>query len=63
MANYVRAHEDPPAVRAALILAAIAIMGFVVVVPLVNVFVGAFAEGFDMYWQNLADDPDTLHSI
>jgi len=63
MANYVRAHEDPPAVRLALILSAVAIMGFVVVVPLVNVFVGAFAEGFGTYWKNLADDPDTLHSI
>jgi sulfate transport system permease protein len=63
MANYVRAHEDPPLVRLTLILAAVAVMGFFVVVPLVNVFVGAFAEGVEVYWQNLAHDADTLHSI
>ena len=34
-----------------------------VVVPLVNVFVEAFADGLGAYWQNLVGDPDTLHSI
>jgi sulfate transport system permease protein len=63
MANYVRAHEDPPLVRTGLILAAVTVMGFFVVVPLVNVFAGAFSEGVGVYWQNLAGDPDTLHSI
>jgi sulfate transport system permease protein len=57
------AHEDPPLVRLALILTAVVIMGFLVVVPLVHVFVQAFSAGWDTYWANLLDDPDTLHSI
>jgi sulfate transport system permease protein len=58
-----RAHDDPPAVRAALILGAVAVMAFFVVVPLVNVFVQALAHGPRVYWDNLFHDPDTLHSI
>jgi sulfate transport system permease protein len=63
MPNPVRAHEDPPLVRFVLTLAAVGIMTFLVLIPLVNVFVGAFADGVAVYWQNLAHDPDTLHSI
>ena len=58
-----QAHDDPPAVRLALILAALGIMVVLVVVPLVNVFYEAFAAGFGAYWSNLFEDPDTLHSI
>jgi sulfate transport system permease protein len=58
-----RAQNDPPAVRAALILAAVAVMGFLVVVPLVNVFVEAFANGVGAYWDNLFNDEDTFHSV
>jgi sulfate transport system permease protein len=58
-----RAHDDPPAVRIALIIAALAVMVLLVVVPLVHVFVEAFADGLGAYWQNLFADPDTLHSI
>ena len=58
-----RAQDDPPAVKVALILAAVAVMAFFVVVPLVNVFVQAFAAGVRVYWDNLVHDPDTLHSI
>ncbi len=58
-----RAQDDPPAVKTALILAAVAVMAFFVVVPLVNVFVQAFANGPRAYWQNLFGDADTLHSI
>jgi sulfate transport system permease protein len=50
-------------VKAVLILAAVAVMAFFVVVPLVNVFVQAFANGPRAYWQNLVGDADTLHSI
>jgi sulfate transport system permease protein len=39
------------------------IMTALVVVPLVNVFVEAFAAGLGTYWQNLVGDPDTRHSI
>jgi sulfate transport system permease protein len=57
------AHEDPRWVRRLLIGIALAVMLFLVVVPLINVFVEAFADGVDAYWQNLVGDPDTLHSI
>lgn len=58
-----RAHEDPAWVRWLLIGTALAVMTFLVVIPLVNVFVEAFADGIAAYWQNLVGDPDTLHSI
>jgi sulfate transport system permease protein len=58
-----RAHEDPRWVQVVLIAACAAIMGFFVVVPLVSVFAQAFAAGPRAYWQNLFEDPDTLHSI
>jgi sulfate transport system permease protein len=58
-----RAQDDPRWVKAVLILAAVAVMAFFVVVPLVNVFVQAFANGPRVYWQNLVGDADTLHSI
>jgi sulfate transport system permease protein len=58
-----RAHEDPTWVRWLLIGTALTVMTLLVVVPLVNVFVEAFASGIEVYWQNLVGDPDTLHSI
>jgi sulfate transport system permease protein len=58
-----RAHEDPAWVRWLLIGIAVSVMGVLVVVPLVNVFVEAFAGGVETYWNNLVGDPDTLHSI
>lgn len=60
---HLRAHEDPPIVRRLLIGAALAVMTFLVVVPLVVVFVEAFSAGLKVYWDNLFHDPDTLHSI
>jgi sulfate transport system permease protein len=38
-------------------------MLFLVGIPLLNVFVGAFADGIEAYWRNLTQDADTLHSI
>ena len=61
--NRTKAHDDPPLVRAALVLATVAVMLVLVVVPLVNVLVGAFAGGWHAYWRNLVGDPDTLHSV
>jgi sulfate transport system permease protein len=61
--GYLRAHEDPPIVRRLLIGMALAVMILLVVVPLVVVFVEAFSAGLRVYWNNLAHDPDTLHSI
>jgi sulfate transport system permease protein len=62
-AAYLRAHDDPPIVRRLLIGTAVAIMVFLVVIPLVVVFVQAFSAGLTAYWDNLVHDPDTLHSI
>jgi sulfate/thiosulfate transport system permease protein len=50
-------------VRRLLIGTAVAIMVFLVVIPLVVVFVQAFSAGLTAYWNNLVHDPDTLHSI
>lgn len=61
--NITAAHEDPLAVRIALIAAALLIMGVLIVVPLVNVFYQAFSAGFATYVDNLFRDPDTLHSV
>src|SRR6185369_12016259 len=58
-----RAHEDPVWVQRLLIATALAVMVLLVVVPLVNVFVEAFAGGLAVYGHNLVGDPDTLHSI
>jgi sulfate transport system permease protein len=46
-----------------LTLAALAVVGVLVVIPVVNVFVVALSEGIGVYWKNLFADPDTLHSI
>src|SRR5258705_13207853 len=58
-----RAHEDPLAVRIVLIALALLVMGVLIVIPLVNVFYNAFANGPQAYWDNLVHDPDTLHSV
>jgi sulfate transport system permease protein len=58
-----RAHDDPPLVRLALILAAVGVMTILIVVPLVNVFYQAFSHGLATYWENLVGDPDTRHSV
>ena len=58
-----RAHEDPVWVRWTLVATALAVMTLLVVVPLVDVFVEAFAAGPVAYWRNLVHDADTLHSV
>jgi len=40
-----------------------AIVGLLIVVPVVSVFVGAFADGARAYWGALTGDPDTVHAI
>ncbi|MFM8434728.1 MAG: sulfate/thiosulfate ABC transporter permease CysW, partial [Planctomycetia bacterium] len=48
---------------AALVAAAVGIVGLVIVVPLVSVFYEAFARGMGAWWKALAHDPDTRHAI
>ena len=50
-------------VRLALVASAIAIVGGIIVVPLVSVFYEAFAEGPAAWWRAIAHDPDTRHAI
>ncbi len=58
-----RAAQDPLWVRVLLIGAALAVVGLLVVVPIVSVFVQAFADGVGTYWHNLFGDPDTRDAI
>ena len=46
-----------------LILAAVSVVGVLIVIPVVHVFAGALSEGVRVYWDNLVADPDTRHSI
>jgi sulfate transport system permease protein len=55
--------EDPVWVRWSLTLAAAAVVGVLIVIPVLHVFAGALADGVSVYWKNLAGDPDTRHSI
>jgi len=58
-----RAQQDPAWVRWTLTTAALAVVGLLVVVPVVNVFAEALADGLGTYVRNLFGDPDTRHSI
>jgi sulfate transport system permease protein len=58
-----RAQEDPAWVRFGLTLAAVAIVTLLIVVPIVNVFAEALADGLGAYFRNLVSDADTLHAI
>ena len=55
--------QDPWLVRWGLILAAVGVVGVLVIVPVINVFYEALARGAGTYIQNLIADPDTRHSI
>ena len=48
---------------AALVVAAVGVVGLLIVVPLVSVFYEAFSRGAGAWWKALADDPDTRHAI
>ena len=58
-----RAQQDPAWVRWSLTGFAIAVVTLLIIVPVINVFAEAFAEGAGTYWTNLFADPDTRHSI
>jgi sulfate transport system permease protein len=55
--------RESPVVRWCLTLTAVAVVGILIVLPLVNVFYQAFAGGVGEYLRNLFADPDTRHSI
>jgi sulfate/thiosulfate transport system permease protein len=58
-----RAQEDPAWVRYGLTVTALLFVTILIVIPIVNVFVEAFAAGAGAYFRNLFLDPDTRHSI
>ena len=55
--------QDPWLVRWGLIIAAVGIVGVLVIVPVINVFYEALARGAGTYIQNLLADADTRHAI
>jgi len=57
------AQQDPAWLRYTLIGTAMAIIGLLIIVPVVSVFYQAFAAGPGVYWKNLMGDSDTRHSI
>jgi sulfate/thiosulfate transport system ATP-binding protein len=58
-----RAQEDPALVRGVLIGLALAFLGVLVIVPVINVFYEAFGRGPRAYWDSLVADRDTLSAI
>jgi sulfate transport system permease protein len=58
-----RAQRDPVWVGWTLTGFAILVVTLLIIIPVVNVFAEAFAEGAGTYWANLVADPDTRHSI
>jgi sulfate transport system permease protein len=58
-----RAQEDPAWVRYGLTGSALLVVTILIVIPVVNVFVEAFAGGVGAYFHNLFVDPDTRHAI
>ena len=57
------AQQDPPLVRWPLTLAAVAVLTWLVAIPVVNVFYEALKGGPAAYWAALAGDSDTLAAI
>src|SRR5262249_23929854 len=58
-----RVQHEPAWVRWPLTLLAVGALTVLVVVPVVNVFYQALADGLGAYWQNLVADRDTRHAI
>ena len=58
-----RSQEDPAWVRYGLTAIALGVVLLLIVVPVLNVFVEAFADGVGTYFRNLVADDDTLHAI
>jgi sulfate transport system permease protein len=58
-----RAQEDPAWLRWTLTVAAVGVIGLLIVVPVLNVFVEAFGAGVDGYVKTLFSDADTREAI
>src|SRR6187399_112475 len=58
-----RAQRDPAWVRWGLTTIALSTVIVLIGIPIINVFVEAFADGAGVYWKNLFGDPDTRHAI
>lgn len=55
--------QEPAWVRWSLILFAVAVMTILIVIPVICVFVNAFADGPQTYWDRIFNDQETLDSI
>jgi sulfate/thiosulfate transport system permease protein len=55
--------REPLWVRWLLILAALAILSVLILLPVIHVFVQAFSQGVTAYWQQLTQDADTRHAL
>lgn len=58
-----RHRADPAWVRWTLIGAAVSVLAVLIILPVVNVFVNALADGLGGYWRHIALDQDTRHAI
>src|SRR5580704_2880209 len=63
MSHDTRRGNDHWLVRWTLTLAAVGVIGFVVILPVVNVFYQALAKGPWVYAENLFGNADTRHAI
>src|SRR5438045_9654856 len=62
-APFRRPRQDHWLVRGGLTAATLAIVGVLIVVPLVSVFAQALSDGIGVYWDSLIGNADTRHSI
>ncbi|HML95352.1 MAG TPA: ABC transporter permease subunit [Thermodesulfobacteriota bacterium] len=58
-----KAQEDPPIVRWGLTFVTLAVIGILVIIPVVNVFTVALGHGVGVYLDNLFANKDTFHAI
>ena len=55
--------NEPLWFRVVLISLCYLIAAVLIIVPLIYVFVQAFADGFSGWWKNLFEDAETRHSV
>jgi len=58
-----KAQEDPPLVKWGLTFVTLAVIGILVIIPVVNVFTVALGHGVGAYLDNLFANKDTFHAI